>query len=254
MEADRILERAQAELQEGERLDDLEYKGLRLIQRRDGYCFTSDAVLLANSVRVRKGGAVVDLGTGSGVIALLIAAKTDAGKIWGVELQEEVAQLARRNVRVNGMEDRIGILVGNTADMPRLIGKETADVVVSNPPYFPLQSGQVRENFGAALSRHESVCKLSEWVASAAALLRFGGRLFMIHKCERLAEVMTAMTNADVAPKRVTLIYPKRGKNPDTFLVEGKKGAQAGMTVSELIVYEADGVMSAAAKKIYGKE
>ncbi len=240
-------------IQDNERLDDLQYAGLRLIQRPGEYCFTSDAVLLSNYARVRAGGTIVDLGTGNGVIALLVAAKTAAAQVVGIELQPEVARLAQRNVVYNGLQARVRIVQGDVANAAQLLGKECAQTVVTNPPYFPMPSGLKRATPSAALSRHESSCDLNEWIRSAADLLQWGGSLYMIHKTERMAEVLSALTARNLAPKRVTLIFPKASKQADTFIVQAKKGGKHGMRLDTLIVFEESGAMTADARKLYHK-
>lgn len=247
-----ILRRAYAAMREGERLDDLQYRGMRLIQRADGYRFTSDAVLLANSVRIRKGDLVADFGAGNGVIALLCAAKTNAARIVGVEIQEDAADLARRNAQINGLDRRVEIVCADVRDATRILGKETTDAVVANPPYFANGSGLTRGARSVAQARHEQTATLRQWIRAASEVLRFGGRLYMILKCERMAEAMCEMTLADLAPKRATLIYPKAGGRADTFIVEGKKGARAGMTLESMSVCGEDGRLSEELFEMYG--
>lgn len=234
-----------------ERLDDLQYRGLRLIQDTRAYCFTSDAVLLANYVRARRQDTVVDLGTGNGAIALLVCAKTGSERVIGIEKQPDAADLARRNVALNGLQSRIRIVTADVAGVSEQLGKASARVVVSNPPYFAAPSGMTRETPQIALARHESTCTLDAWVAEASELLQFGGYCYMIHTVSRMAEVLSAMTAHDLAPKQVTLIYPKADKQADTFIVAAKKGGRHGMRLDRLVVYEADGSMTEQVRKLY---
>ncbi|MGN0771199.1 MAG: tRNA1(Val) (adenine(37)-N6)-methyltransferase [Christensenellales bacterium] len=240
-------------LRQNERLDDLEYKGMKLIQDKEGYCFTSDAVLLANHVRAGKNDVVVDFGCGNGVVALLVAAKTTASSVVGIEVQRQAYLLAERNVELNGMQDKIRLFNDDISNADKLLGKESVSVVVCNPPYFQADSGQKRLSESIALSRHESTCTLDDIIAKASAILKFGGKLFMIHKCERMAQVLTSMSNHNIQPKKVTLVYPKADKAPDTFVVEGKKCAAAGMTVGGIVVYDDSGEMTPQAKRLYNK-
>ncbi|MDY4592209.1 MAG: tRNA1(Val) (adenine(37)-N6)-methyltransferase [Eubacteriales bacterium] len=240
-------------LNENERLDDLEYKGMRLIQDKNGYCFTSDAVLLANLVRAGKNDVVADFGCGNGVVALLVAAKTTAKSVIGIEMQECAFELAERNVALNAMQDRIRLINDDIANADKVLGKESVSVVVCNPPYFEKNSGQKRISESVALSRHESTCSLDDIITKASEVLKFGGKLWMIHKCERMAEVLTSMSNRGVEPKKVTLIYPKADKIPDTFVVEGKKSSAHGMKIDSIIVYDQEGNMTEQAKKLYNK-
>ena len=189
-------------LNENERLDDLEYKGMRLIQDKNGYCFTSDAVLLAGLVRAGKNDVVVDFGCGNGVVALLVAGKTTAKSVVGIEMQEGAYKLAVRNVQLNAMQDRVKIVGDDIINADKVLGKESVSVVVCNPPYFEKNSGQKRVSESVALSRHESTCCLDDIVAKASEVLKYGGKLWMIHKCERMAEVLTSMSNHNLEPKR----------------------------------------------------
>ncbi|MGN0765299.1 MAG: tRNA1(Val) (adenine(37)-N6)-methyltransferase [Christensenellales bacterium] len=240
-------------LNENERLDDLEYKGMRLIQDKNGYCFTSDAVLLAGLVRACKNDVVVDFGCGNGVVALLVAGKTTAKSVVGIEMQEGAYKLAVRNVQLNAMQDRVWIVNDDIANADKVLGKESVSVVVCNPPYFEKNSGQKRVSESVALSRHESTCSLDDIVAKASEVLKYGGKLWMIHKCERMAEVLTSMSNHNLEPKKVTLIYPKANKIPDTFVVEGKKSSAPGMKIDSIVVYDQEGNMTEQAKRLYNK-
>ncbi len=235
------------------RLDDLEYNNLKIWQDVEGYCFTSDAVLLANHVRATSKDIVVDFGCGNGVIAILVAGKTTAKKVVGVEKQEQSYLLAKKNVEFNNLEDRVQVVHADINDTDSILGKESVSVVVCNPPYFAEQSGQKRLTESIALARHESSCTLDGIVCQASKILKFGGKMFMIHKTERMAEVMASMVKYDLSPKKMTLIYPKADKRPDTFIIEGKKNGQSGIVVDSLVVYNDDGSMTDQAKKLYNK-
>ena len=236
------------------RLDDLQYKGLSLWQYPSLYCFTSDAVLLANLAKVKKGDVVADFGTGSGVIAVLIAAKTNAEKIYALEKQEIMCDLARKNVVHNGLSGRIEVIEGDIANADKLLGKESVGVVVCNPPYFKKGSGAQREREEIAASRHETTCDLQGIIKSASAVLKWGGALYMVHKVERMAEAIGYMQASSLAVKKITLVYPKKDKPADVFIAEAKKMGGDGMTLDELVVYKDDGTMTERAKKLYSKE
>ncbi len=236
------------------RLDDLQYKGLKLWQYPSLYCFTSDAVLLANLTKVKKGDVVVDFGTGSGIIAVLIAAKTNAAKIFALEKQKVMCELAKKNVEYNRLSDKIEVVEGDIADADKLLGKESASVVVCNPPYFKKGSGATREREEIALSRHESSCDLKGIVESASKILRWGGALYIVHKVERMAETIGYMQACSLEVKNVTLVYPKENKAADVFIAEARKNGAAGMKLDTLVVYNDDGTMTEDAKKLYAKE
>ncbi|MDE6550085.1 MAG: methyltransferase [Clostridia bacterium] len=241
------------ELRDGERLDDLQYCGLMLLQRPDLYCFTSDAVLLANLAQVDKGSLVADFGSGSGIISVLVAFKRSC-KVTAVEIQPVMAELTARNARLNCLSDSIDVKCMDIADAPKILGKGNYDCVICNPPYFSKGSGSVRLSPEVALSRHESSCDLKGIIDSAAAVLRPKGKLYMIHKVERMAEVIACASVAGIEPKSITLIYPKADKEADTFVICCVKGGKAGIKLSHITVYDSNGKMSKQAEKLYGKE
>lgn len=233
------------------RLDDLQFENLKLLQNPDEYCFTSDAVILSSLVRAKATDTVVDFGCGNGVISILVAAKTKCKKIVGIELQRSAASLAKQNVTLNKLEEKIEIINEDIQNCVRLIGKESVEVVVCNPPYFTKESGEQRLTQSIALSRHESTCGLLTIVQSASQVLKFGGKFFMIHKSERLAEVLTHLSNCNLQPKKITFIYPKESLPADTFIVEAKKGGKIGVAIESVVVYDSDGNYTNTAKKLY---
>ena len=236
------------------RIDDLQCNNLKIKQFVDGYCFTSDAVLLANLVRCSSNDTIVDFGCGNGVISLLLSAKLPCKKIIGIELQKEVADLAKENVVFNNLQDKITIINDDIINAPNLLGKESVEVVVCNPPYFADASGDKRENIQIALSRHESTCSLAMLLQSASKILKFGGEFYIIHKTARMAEVISECSNVSLIPKNLTLIYPKISKKADTFVLRCKKQGKHGLDVDKLIVYDEDGKMSVEAQALYNKQ
>lgn len=237
-------------LKDGERLDDLEIDGLKIIQNRDLYCFTSDAVLLANTVSAGSKDSVLDIGTGSGIIPIIIAAKKRVKHIDAVEIQSCMADMAARSVIYNGLDSVISVINADITEFSKKSGQY--DVVVSNPPYF--DAGERREREEIAIARHEVKLNLEELIESARRMLKFGGRFYMIHKCTRLAEVIAVMTAKGIIPKELMLIYPKASKDADTFIITGKSGAQHGLKVKKFVVYEENGEMTEEAKIMYNKE
>lgn len=235
------------------RLDDLECKGLKIRQFVDGYCFTSDAVLLANFVRCKKNDTIVDFGCGNGVISILLSAKTPAKKIVGIELQKEVAELAKSNVLLNNLQDEIDIINTDILFTPDILGKESVEIVVCNPPYFASTSGERRETLQIALSRHESTCDLTNLLRCASEILKYGGEFYIIHKTQRMAEVIAKASEYSLTPKHLTLIYPKWSKPADTFILKCKKCSPHGLLLDKLIVYNEDGTMTCEAQKLYNK-
>ncbi len=242
------------ELNKDERLDDLEYEGLKIIQKPSLYCFSSDAVLLANLVKATQKDTIVDFGTGSGVIAILALAKCKANKAIGFEIQEEMAALAKKNVEINDLQGKIEIINDDIKNAAKHLGKESVKVVVCNPPYFKKSAGDVSQVGEVALSRTESSATLEDIVKAASEILKYSGKLYMIHKSERLAEVLTTLSKNKLEPKKLTLIYPKASKAVDTFIVEAQKNGAPGMKIDSVIVYEENGEMTPWAKKLYNKE
>lgn len=241
-------------LNSNERLDDLEYNNLKIIQDKSLYCFSSDAVLLANHVRATKTDCVVDFGTGSGVIAILIAAKTTAPKVIGVEVQKVMAELAERNVILNNLQDRVKIINEDIKNIVDTLGNESVKVVVCNPPYFKKEAGEVASKSEIAISRSEILCSLEDIIINASKILKYGGKFYMIHKSERMAEVITLLKNNNLEPKVLTLIYPKKSKQVDTFIIESHKNGSPGLKIKDLIVYDENNEMTKEAKKLYSKD
>lgn len=235
------------------RLDDLQCNSLKILQDPNGYCFTSDAVLLANTVRCKRGDTIVDFGCGNGVISLLLTAKTPCEKVIGIELQSDVSRLAIQNVELNNLQDKVSIFNDNITNAPQLLGSESVEVVVCNPPYFSMGSGEKRESPQVALSRHESVCTLEDIIVSASKIIKFGGAFYMIHKTSRMAEVIAYCSQNKLIPKTLTLIYPKISKKADTFVLTCKKCGKHSLDVEKLVVYDEDGNMTQEAKALYNK-
>lgn len=230
---------AEVKLKENERIDDLQRNGYRIIQNPGKFCFGMDAVLLSGFARVKAGRTALDLGTGTGIIPILLAAKTQAVHISGLEIQEESADMARRSVRLNHLEDRIDIVTGDIKEAGSLFGAASFDVITCNPPYMIGQHGLVNPDAPKAIARHELLCTLEDVVDSAAALLRPGGSFFMVHRPFRLAQIITEMTRHGLEPKRMRLVYPYVDKEPNMVLIEGCKGGKPRMTVEKpLIVYK----------------
>lgn len=242
------------ELKDKERIDDLQCKGLRLIQNPDGFCFGIDAVLLANFSKVKRGSKVVDLGTGTGIIPVLISGKSRADKIIGVEIQEEVAEMATRSVKLNDLEDRVSILNEDLNNITSLIGKNTVDVVVSNPPYMH-SKGIINENDKKAISRHGIMCDLEDIFRVAKNILKPNGKLYMINRTLRLVDMMVYARNHNLEPKTMKFVHSKIGKAPKLVLVEFVKCAKPEVKVLEpLYIYKEDGSYTDQTLAIYSKD
>ena len=178
---------------EDERIDDLQRNGYRIIQKKKGFCFGMDAVLLSGFAQVKEGEAAVDLGTGTGIIPILLEAKTKGKHFTGLEIQEEVAEMAERSVRLNQLEARVDIVRGDIREASRLFGKASFDVVTSNPPYMNDNHGLKNPDLPKAIARHEVFCTLDDVCREASLLLKSGGRFYMVHRPHRLAEIITSV-------------------------------------------------------------
>lgn len=209
----------------GERIDDLQLNGLRIIQNPEGFCFGIDAVLVSNFCEIRRGDAVVDLGTGTGVIPLLIAGKSGAGHITGFEIQEEVGDMARRSVALNGLEERVSIVTDSFLHAERYLKAGSAQVVVSNPPYVARGAGIHNQGSLKTGSRHEVHCTFEDVAQTASRLLQQGGRFYLVHRPDRLADVIAACRARQLEPKTIRFVQPKPDTAPNLFLMKCVKGA-----------------------------
>ena len=212
------------ELLENERLDDLQLRGLKLIQRTDGFCFGCDAVLLSHFADIRRGDKVLDLCTGTGIIPILLSAKKEASRIYGMEIIPEIADMAKRSVLYNNIEN-IEIIEGDLKNAVSVFGHACFDAITCNPPYEKKGGGIVNPKDIKAISRHEIMCTLDDVLSVSSSLLKFGGKLFMVHRTNRMADVLCTMRNHGVEPKRIQFIAPSKDKAPNLFLVEGIKGS-----------------------------
>ena len=240
-------------LKEKERLDELQRNGYRIIQNPEKFCFGMDAVLLSGFAQVKPGGVVLDLGTGTGIIPILMEAKTPAVHLTGLEIQEESADMARRSVELNGLSDKISIVTGDIKEAGRIFKSASFDVITSNPPYMIGEHGLQNPDAPKAIARHEVLCTLEDVVGQAAKLLKPGGHFFMVHRPFRLAEIICTMTKYKLEPKRMQLVYPFVDKEPNMVLIEGVRGGKPRMTVEKpLIIYEKPGVYMPEIYDIYG--
>jgi tRNA1Val (adenine37-N6)-methyltransferase len=229
-------------LRDGETLDELRPGGLRIIQKKDGYRFSLDPVLLCGFARIESGETVCDLGTGSGIIPLLLARRTSAGRITGVEVQPELADRARRSVAFNNLEERVTILACDLRRIREILAAESCRTVLANPPYRPPERGRLSPRSERALARHEVHGDLNDFVSCAAWLLPTGGRFYLVYLAERLAELLTAMRAVGLEPKRLRCVHSRQGEEARLVLVEGRKGGGPGLKVeAPLYVYDEDG-------------
>jgi tRNA1Val (adenine37-N6)-methyltransferase len=229
------------DLRPGERLDDLGRGGLRIIQHPGRFPFALDPVLLAQFVTVRGRDRVLDLGTGCGIIPLLLAARHPEAQIAGVEIQPETADMAQRSVLLNGLHERVRIDLGDYRNVTTLYGHGAFDVVAMNPPYREPGRGRVSPVDSRATARHELEGALQDAVRAAAAAVRFGGRVAAVFLAERLADLIVDLRQHRLEPKRLRLVQPRAGRPANLLLMEAVKGGGVGLRVEPPLIVYADG-------------
>ena len=241
------------EIKPGERLDELQRNGYRIIQDPGRFCFGMDAVLLAGFAKVKPGERVVDLGTGTGIIPILLEARSKGASFTGLEIQPESADMARRSVALNGLQDRIDIVEGDIKDASKIFGASSFHVVTTNPPYMTAQHGLTNLYEAKTIARHEVLCNLEDIIRESARLLMPGGRFYMVHRPFRLAEIISLMVQYRMEPKRMRLVYPYVDREPNMVLIEGLRGGKSRMTVEKpLIVYKEPGKYTDEIYEVYG--
>ena len=239
-------------LRSGERIDELQRNDYRIIQNPERFCFGMDAVLLSSFAKAKPGERCLDLGTGNGFIPILMEAKTKGEIFYGLEIQEESADLARRSVELNELEDKIKIVTGDIKEAADIFGAASFHVITMNPPYMTDSHGIVNPTDAKAIARHEITCTLEDMISQASKVLKSKGRFYMVHRPFRLAEIMSLMVKHHLEPKRMRLVYPYVDKEPNMVLIEGLKGGNSRITVEPpLIVYEAPGVYTEELKALY---
>lgn len=244
---------AAIKLKDRERLDELQRNGYRIIQNPEKFCFGMDAVLLSGFARAKRGDTLLDMGTGTGIIPILMEAKTECAHLTGLEIQEESADMARRSVALNGLEDKIDIITGDIKEADNIFPSASFDCITCNPPYMIDSHGLQNPDAPKAIARHELLCTLEDVVRQAAKLLKPGGRFFMVHRPFRLAEIMTTMSQYKLEPKRMRLVYPYADREPNMVLLEAARDGRPRLTVEKpLIVYREPGVYTQEIQDVYG--
>lgn len=236
-----------------ERVDDLQLNGLRIIQDPSGFCFGIDAVLLSYFVKSRASDLIVEFGTGTGIVPILLSGKIPFHKICAFEVQDEVADMAKRSVLLNNLESKIEIIHDNLKNALSHLSAGSVDAVVSNPPYMSTVGGIKNPSDKKAISRHEVLCNLEEIIFTAAKILKPGGNLFMIHRPNRLSDLIYFCKQNKLEPKEIRMIQPYAHKAPNIFLIRCNKGGKSDLKFHEpLIVREKDGRYTDEIYKIYG--
>ena len=241
------------ELKERERVDDLQRNGYRIIQRTDGFCFGMDAVLLSGFAMVKKGERTLDLGTGTGIIPILLEAKTEGEHFSALEIQREVADMARRSVSLNGLEEKIQIVEGDIREASQIFGAASFDVVTSNPPYMNDAHGLKNPDLPKTIARHEVLCTLDDVAREASRVLKTGGRFYMVHRPHRLAEIITVLRGYKLEPKRMKMVHPFADRDANMVLIEAVKGGGVFLKMeAPVIVFKEPGVYADEIRDVYG--
>ena len=240
-------------LKTNERIDDLGCKSLKIIQNSDWFCFGMDAVLLANYCDIKKDSTVVDLGTGTGIIPILLYGKNDIKKIYGIEIQKEVAEMAKRSVELNNLSESIEILNIDLKQAEQILGNNSFDVVTSNPPYMPLNSGLKNKTDNKTISRHEKECSLRDVIETANRLLKHNGRFFLVHRPNRIVDILVLLREYKLEPKSIRFVHPKVGKSPNLVLIKSIKASKPDLKFEDpLYIYNEDGSYTDELLDIYG--
>ena len=236
-----------------ERIDDLQINGRRIIQSPDRFCFGMDAVLLSGFAKVKKGESVLDLGTGTGILPILLDAKTVGGHFTGLEIQPESADMARRSVILNNRQDKIDIVTGDVKNALNIFGAASFDVIVTNPPYMNQNHGITNPESPKAIARHELLCSLEDVIRQTGSLLKVNGRMYMVHRPFRLPDIMELMNECGIEPKKMRFVHPYVDREPSMVLIEGVRGGNRRLTVEKpLVIYDGPGEYSEEIKRDYG--
>ena len=243
-------------LKEDERIDDLEFKGLKLIQNKNGFCFGVDAVLLSDFAKsIKKGANVVDIGTGTGIISILLCGKTNLNKIYAIELQEEVAEMASRSVKLNNLENRMEVININIKDCFSVLEKNKYDAVVTNPPYKKHDTGAKNIDKRQLISIHEVECNLEDIIKSGSLLLRDLGEFYMVHRAERMIDIFVTLRKYKLEPKLVRFVHSKPNEKPNLILVKAVKCAKEFLKIEKpLVIYGEDNDYTDEIYEIYDKK
>ena len=243
-------------LKENERIDDLELNGLKIIQNKDGFCFGIDSVLLSDFAKnIKNNSNVIDLGTGTGIINILLSAKTKNCNFTGIEIQKDVANLAKKNIKLNNLEDKIEIINSNILDLKNIFDRKSFDVVVTNPPYKKMGTGVINSEDSKIIARHETKAALKDFIHIASYLLKDFGEFYMVHRPDRLVDIFSVMRKEKIEPKKIKFVYPNKNKKSNLILIKGVKLGNPFLEFeNNLYVYDENGNYTNEILKIYNKK
>lgn len=243
-------------LKENERIDDLQLNNLKIIQRNDGFCFGIDSVLLSDFAKgIKKNSNVLDLGTGTGILGILLCEKTELKKITGIEVQTDIADMAKRSIKLNNLDEKFDIINDNIKNLDKILKIDSYDYIVTNPPYKKANSGKTNENKVKLISRHEIEADLSDFIKMSFKLLKDRGTLYMVHRSERLADIVSEMRKYKMEPKRIRFVYSNNMSESKLILIEAVKNGKSFLKIDKpLYVYKEDGNYTDEILEIYNKK
>ena len=242
-------------VQENERIDDLEFKGLKIIQKNNGFCFGIDAVLLSDFAKdIRNNSKVLDLGAGTGILSILLTGKTNLSKIYGIEVQKDIADMAVRSVKLNNLNNKIQIVNTDIKNLENTFEIGSFDSIVTNPPYKNENTGKVNDNKYKYISRHETTANLSDFIKVSFKMLKDKGSLYMVHRPERLVDIIFELRNNKLEPKNIKFVYSNKNKEPKLVLIKAIKNSKKFLKlVKQFFVYDENGNYTQEILKIYNK-
>ena len=234
----------------------MEYKGLKIIQNEKGFCFGIDSVLLSDFAKeIKKDSRVLDLGTGTGIISILLCGKTNLKEIVGVEIQKEVYDMAKRSSELNDLQDRFKVVNEDIRNLNKMFPANSFDAIVTNPPYKKNNTGLKNENKTKQISRHEIMCNVEDIAKTASYLLKTNSSIYMVHRPDRLVDIVDVFKKYKLEPKQIRFIYPKIEKEPNLVLIKATKCGKSFLKIERpLIVYNEDGAYTNEILKIYNKK
>ena len=243
-------------LNQNEKIEDLQFENLKIIQDKTGFCFGIDSILLSDFAKnIRKNAKVLDLGTGTGIIATLLCGKTELREIIGVEIQKEVYEMAQRSIQLNCLQDRFKVINEDILNLNRILEKNTFDVIVTNPPYKKKGTGIQNEEVKKVISRHETTATLEDFIKISKDLLRDQGEFYMVHRPDRMVDLLSLMRQYKIEPKIMRFVYGNQETEPKLVLIKGIKNARSFLTVqNNLYIYKENGEYTEEINKIYHKE
>ena len=243
-------------LNKDERIDDLEYKNLKIIQNNNYFCFGMDSILLSDFAKnIKPNSTIVDLGTGTGIISILLSGKTKARKIYGIEIQKEMSDMAYKSIKLNNLEERVEIINEDIKNILKIFGKNSMDAVVTNPPYKEINRGIVNETENKIISRHEVRANLEDFIRISSEILKNYGEFYMVNRPERLADIIENLRKYGIEPKIIRFVYPKVDKEPKLILIKAVKNAKKFLKIEKpLIIYDEKSNYTDEIYQIYNKE